>query len=84
MDVVTPSAVFYNGNDIYKKVNTYMGRPPGRTQDRIFQMRASEDFLSAIDRWRRMQSDEPSRAEAIRRLVKQALALIPKKGRRSN
>lgn len=37
--------------------------------DKQFQMRASEAFLKALDDWRRKQSDLPSRAEAIRRLV---------------
>ena len=50
-----------------------MGRPPGRIQDRPFQMRVSEKFLQAVDRWRRKQPDEPSRAEAIRRLVEAGL-----------
>jgi len=36
-------------------------------------MRVSEDFLRAIDDWRRKQPDLPSRAEAIRRLVDKAL-----------
>lgn len=34
-----------------------------------FQMRASADFLHALDEWRRAQPDLPGRAEAIRRLV---------------
>ena len=50
-----------------------MGRPPGRIQDRPFQMRVSEEFLRSIDRWRKKQSEEPSRAEAIRRLVELGL-----------
>jgi hypothetical protein len=56
------------------KVNTFMGRPPGRIQRRPFQMRVSDEFLRSIDAWRRKQDDKPSRAEAIRRLVEQALA----------
>ena len=50
-----------------------MGRPPGKIQDRQFQMRVSDEFLKAIDKWRQKQDDEPSRAEAIRRLVEIAL-----------
>ena len=42
-------------------------------KDRVFQMRVSEDFLRSIDEWRRHQPDLPPRAEAIRRLVDQAL-----------
>jgi hypothetical protein len=33
--------------------------------------------LDAIDRWRGVQSDDPGRPEAIRRLVEQALAVAP-------
>jgi hypothetical protein len=37
-------------------------------------MRWQPDILSAIDDWRREQPDLPSRPDAIRRLVEQALA----------
>ncbi len=50
-----------------------MGRPPGKIQDRQFQMRVSDEFLRAIDKWRRKQEGEPSRADAIRRLVELGL-----------
>jgi hypothetical protein len=63
------------------KVNTDMGRPPGRVQDRPFQMRVTEEFLRTVDDWRRKQPDLPSRAEAIRRLVDQAVK--PSQTRRS-
>jgi metal-responsive CopG/Arc/MetJ family transcriptional regulator len=43
-----------------------------------FEMRVSKEFLAAIDGWRRHQADLPSRAEAIRRLVEQALGGKPK------
>ena len=56
-----------------------MGRPPGRVQNRPFQMRVTEDFLRMIDDWRRRQSDLPSRAEAIRRLVAQAVKSDPRR-----
>ena len=39
-----------------------------------FEMRAEEEWLKALDDWRRRQADLPSRAEAIRRLVDAALA----------
>ncbi|MEI6558506.1 MAG: hypothetical protein WCO00_08860 [Rhodospirillaceae bacterium] len=38
-----------------------------------FDMRVSEEFLSIVDEWRRIQQDIPPRAEAIRRLVMQGL-----------
>ena len=49
--------------------NKTRGRPKGRAQDRPFQMRVSEAFLRTLDDWRRGQTDLPSRAEAIRRMV---------------
>ena len=52
-----------------------LGRPTKSPQDRPFQMRVSEDFLRAVDDWRRRQKDLPSRAEAIRRLVELATKL---------
>ena len=51
-----------------------MGRPPGKIHDQQFQMRVSEGFLKSVDKWRKKQEDEPSRAEAIRRLVEMGLA----------
>ena len=47
--------------------------------DRVFQMRTSEEFLRAVDDWRRQQPDLPSRAEAIRRLVEAGLKASSKK-----
>ena len=44
------------------------------TNDKTFQMRASEDWLRKLDDWRRKQPDIPARAEAIRRLVEKGLA----------
>ena len=42
-------------------------------------MRTSEEFLRAVDDWRRQQPDLPSRAEAIRRLVGAGLKASSKK-----
>jgi hypothetical protein len=42
-------------------------------------MRVSSNFLKSIDEWRHHQHDTPSRTEAIRRLVDQALAAKPKR-----
>jgi hypothetical protein len=55
-----------------------MGRPPGRIQDRLFQMRLSVEFLERLDEWRRKQPDLPSRAEAIRRLTTAMLEILGK------
>lgn len=42
------------------------------TQERVH-LTMSSDQLSAIDEWRRLQMDLPSRAEAVRRLVEWAV-----------
>jgi hypothetical protein len=55
-----------------------MGRPPGRIQDRLFQMRLSNEFLERLDEWRRRQPDLPSRAESIRRLTTAMLQILDK------
>lgn len=39
-----------------------------------FEMRLDEDTLTRVDKWRAAQSDVPSRAEAIRRLIEQGLS----------
>jgi hypothetical protein len=44
-------------------------------------MRVSADFLKRLDHWRRRQKDQPSRAEAIRRLVDVALEANRKRSR---
>jgi hypothetical protein len=41
-------------------------------------MRVSEQFLRTVDDWRRSQTDLPSRAEAIRRLVELAIKIKKK------
>jgi len=55
-----------------------MGRPPGRIQDRPFQMRLSHEFLERVDEWRQKQPDLPSRAESIRRLTAAMLQILDK------
>jgi hypothetical protein len=37
------------------------------------QMRVNDEFIRAIDEWRRKQPDLPARTEAIRRLVELGL-----------
>ena len=49
------------------------GRPEGATFAAPFPMRFTTEQLAEIDAWRRDQSDLPSRSEAIRRLVEEAL-----------
>jgi hypothetical protein len=50
------------------------GRPP-TGPGRQLMIRCHDDFLASIDEYRRKQPDLPSRAEAIRRLVRLALEL---------
>jgi hypothetical protein len=50
------------------------------THDKVFQMRASDEFLRQIDQWRREQLDIPSRSEAIRRLIELGLEAAKKGG----
>jgi hypothetical protein len=49
------------------------GRPAGRDFPVSVQLRLTEGQASAIDDWRRAEVDIPSRSEAIRRLVEEAL-----------
>jgi len=46
-------------------------RPPAPGEQVV--VRLQPDLMSKIDKWRRNQLDLPSRAEAMRRLVDQAL-----------
>lgn len=50
-----------------------VGRPQGVSQTHQLQTRVSLEFLAKLDSWRRDQPDLPTRTEAIRRLVEQAL-----------
>ena len=52
--------------------------------DRLFQMRTTEEFLRRVDDWRRGQEDLPSRTEAIRRLVELGLKVTAERGKPPN
>jgi hypothetical protein len=56
-------------NTLITEMKKKVGRPPGKTQDRPFQMKVNDAFIATIDDWRRRRPDFPSRAEAIRRLI---------------
>jgi hypothetical protein len=56
-------------NTLITEMQKKVGRPPGKTQDRPFQMKVNATFMAMVDDWRRNQPDMPSRAEAIRRMV---------------
>jgi hypothetical protein len=59
-------------------VATRMVRPTDDPKTHMLRMRVSETFLKPLDTWRKKQPDKPSRSEAIRRLVFQALGLTEK------
>jgi hypothetical protein len=59
-------------NTEMSKTPKKIGRPPGRS-GRPFQMRVTDEFFAVIDKWRSEQRPIPTRSEAIRRLVDQAL-----------
>ncbi len=69
----TPEPDDGNASVNTKNTKTKVGRPPGRTRDRPFQMRVDDAFITKIDDWRRQQPDFPNRTESVRRLVEQAL-----------
>jgi metal-responsive CopG/Arc/MetJ family transcriptional regulator len=54
------------------------GRPVVTGTDPVTAMRLPPDLLAALDDWRRQQPDLPTRSEAIRRILRQALK-FPKK-----
>jgi hypothetical protein len=56
-----------------------VGRPPGKIQDSILHMRVSAQFIRVLDDWRRQQPEEPTRTEAVRRLVELGLTLKQKR-----
>lgn len=59
-------------SNLLQPKNRKRGRPP--TGEGIpVQVRLKESLLDTIDAWRRRQDDLPTRPEAIRRLIEQAL-----------
>ncbi|GGK23871.1 ribbon-helix-helix protein, CopG family [Salinarimonas ramus] len=50
------------------------GRPPGSAYADPIPVRLTPEQIAEIDAWRARQAGEPSRSEAIRRLVGLALA----------
>jgi Arc/MetJ-type ribon-helix-helix transcriptional regulator len=51
-----------------------MKRPRPVKLAQLVQLRLTEEMASAIDDWRRTQADLPTRSEAIRRLLADALS----------
>jgi hypothetical protein len=66
---------------ILQPKNQKRGRPKTGVGTPI-QVRVRDDQLAAIDGWRRDQADLPSRAEAIRRLVEDAIVRLGAKPRK--
>lgn len=61
--------------------NNKRGRPVSTGVGTQVGARWHDEELAAIDDWRRVQEDLPTRAEAIRRLVTIALDAAGKRGR---
>ncbi len=66
-----------------KKRTTKTRGRPATGQDPVTAIRLSQKLRASVDRWAGEQPDNPSRSEAIRRLVEHALASPLHKGRRS-
>jgi hypothetical protein len=65
------------GHEMYDEhVNTCRKPMAPLQNDKQFQMRVSEDFMTDIDDWRRRQADLPSRSDAVRQLVSGGLWAI--------
>jgi len=60
-----------------------VGRPSKGGPGTMLQPRFDDDFIAALDNWRREQPDMPSRTESLRRLTALALEAeaAKKKGR---
>jgi hypothetical protein len=52
---------------------------PATGQDPVLALRIPAALRSDIDNWAKQQNDQPSRSEAIRRLIEFALAVKAKK-----
>ena len=61
-----------------------MKRKKMQAKTERFEMRLDQDVIDQIDAWRGQQTDLPSRAEAVRRLVEAALTLSDTKQVRIN
>jgi hypothetical protein len=51
------------------------GRPPSGGRDPILTLRAPSELTRAVEDWANKQPDQPSRSEALRRLVEMALKM---------
>ncbi len=45
----------------------------GKTTSELIGVRCQAELIAAVDEWRRKQPDLPTRPEAMRRLIEQAL-----------
>jgi metal-responsive CopG/Arc/MetJ family transcriptional regulator len=54
----------------------------GKTTGELIGVRCQAELVTAIDEWRREQSDLPNRPEAMRRLIEQALKMKPERHRK--
>lgn len=62
---------------------TRMPRKLSQTSDStVLRLVVTEEFLAELDEWRRGEPDLPNRSEAVRRLVKRAIAVQKPRPRR--
>jgi hypothetical protein len=54
---------------------------PATGKDPMMSLRMPPELKVQIDAWAAHQDDKPPRSEAIRRLIEQALAAAPKRGK---
>jgi hypothetical protein len=56
-------------NESTKKVIPRKRKPRGSGKEPLLALRAPPSFTAAVDDWAKQQPDQPSRSEAIRRMV---------------
>ena len=66
-----------------KKRNTKKRGRPATGQDPVTAIRLSKKMRTSVDEWARQQPDRPTRSEAIRQLVEQAISAAKPTGRRT-
>ena len=57
-----------------KKAKKKQGRQRATSPGTVVRLRCHQQFVAAVDRWRRHQEDKPSRSTAIVQLAKKGLA----------
>jgi hypothetical protein len=74
LDAIKQEKPLFNRCNVAKGKRRHGLRHTGRPM----QLYATEEFIAALDEWRREQPDLPNRSEAIRRIVEQVLPRKPR------